>query len=46
VTRTVKGQKEIVIQIAALRGKGYPAPVALDTGGAKQDAGGKKGKRS
>jgi hypothetical protein len=46
VTRTVKGQKEIVIQIAALRGKGYPAPVALDAGGAKQDAGGKKGKRS
>lgn len=34
VTRTVKGQKEIVIEIAALRGKGYPAPVALDTGGA------------
>jgi lipoprotein-anchoring transpeptidase ErfK/SrfK len=34
VTRTIKGQKEIVIEIAALRGKGYPAPVALDTGGA------------
>ncbi len=46
VTRTVKGQKEIVIEIAALRGKGYPAPVALDTGGAAKDAGGKKGKRS
>ncbi len=45
VTRTVKGQKEIVIQIAALRGKGYPAPVALDTGGATKDAGAKKGKR-
>ena len=46
VTRTVKGQKEIVIELAALRGKGYPAPVALDTGGATKDAGAKKGKRS
>jgi len=46
VTRTVKGQKEIVLEIAALRGKGYPAPVALDTGGAQKDAGTKKGKRS
>jgi lipoprotein-anchoring transpeptidase ErfK/SrfK len=46
VTRTVKGQKEIVIELAALRGKGYPAPVALDTGGATKDAGGKKAKRS
>jgi lipoprotein-anchoring transpeptidase ErfK/SrfK len=27
VTRNVKGQKEIVIEIAALKGKGYPAPV-------------------
>jgi hypothetical protein len=34
VTRTIKGQKEIVIELAALKGKGYPAPVALDTGGA------------
>ena len=25
-------QKEIVIDIAALHGKGYPAPVALNTG--------------
>ena len=33
-TKTVKGQKEIVVDIAALRGKGYPAPVNLDTGGA------------
>jgi len=32
VTRTIKGQKEIVIELAALKGKGYPAPVALDTG--------------
>lgn len=27
VTRAVKGKKEITIQIAALAGKGYPAPV-------------------
>ena len=32
VTRTIKGGKEVVIEIAALRGKGYPAPVDLDTG--------------
>jgi lipoprotein-anchoring transpeptidase ErfK/SrfK len=36
VTRTFKGAKEVVIEIAALQGKGYPAPVALNTGGAKQ----------
>ena len=35
-TKTVKGQKEVVVDIAALRGKGYPAPVNLDTGGAPQ----------
>ena len=29
---TTANQKEIVIDIAALRGKGYPAPVALNTG--------------
>jgi lipoprotein-anchoring transpeptidase ErfK/SrfK len=34
VTRTVKGKKEVVIEVAALKGKGYPAPVALNTGGA------------
>ncbi|HKS27712.1 MAG TPA: L,D-transpeptidase [Pyrinomonadaceae bacterium] len=34
VTRTVKGKKEIVIEVAALKGKGYPAPVAMSTGGA------------
>jgi L,D-transpeptidase ErfK/SrfK len=33
LTRAVKGKKEIVVEIAALRGKGYPAPVNLDTGG-------------
>jgi lipoprotein-anchoring transpeptidase ErfK/SrfK len=36
VTRTVKGKKEIVIEIAALKGKGYPAPVDLSTGGASK----------
>ena len=25
-TKTVKGKKEVVIEVAALRGKGYPAP--------------------
>jgi lipoprotein-anchoring transpeptidase ErfK/SrfK len=30
--RALKNQKEIVIEIAALEGKGYPAPVDLDTG--------------
>jgi lipoprotein-anchoring transpeptidase ErfK/SrfK len=35
-TKTIKGQKEVVIEVAALRGKGYPAPVNLDAGGAKQ----------
>jgi lipoprotein-anchoring transpeptidase ErfK/SrfK len=35
-TKTIKGEKEIVIDIAALRGKGYPAPANLDTGGAPQ----------
>lgn len=30
--RTAKNQKEIVIEIAELKGKGYPAPVDLDTG--------------
>jgi hypothetical protein len=32
VTRRIKGEKEIVIEIAALAGKGYPAPVGLDNG--------------
>ena len=36
VTRAVKGRKEVAIEIAALRGKGYPAPVDLNTGGAPQ----------
>ncbi|MFN2481296.1 MAG: L,D-transpeptidase [Pyrinomonadaceae bacterium] len=49
VTRNVKGQKEIVIEIAALKGKGYPVPVGggFGTKGQdKQDATAlKKGKR-
>jgi lipoprotein-anchoring transpeptidase ErfK/SrfK len=32
ITSTIKGKKEIVIDIAALKGKGYPAPVNFDTG--------------
>lgn len=32
VTRSIKGKKEVVIEIAALKGKGYPPPVVLDTG--------------
>jgi lipoprotein-anchoring transpeptidase ErfK/SrfK len=33
VTRSVKGKKEVVIEIAALKGKGYPAPVNAGPGG-------------
>lgn len=32
VTRKVIGQKEIVVAISALKGKGYPLPVAYNTG--------------
>jgi lipoprotein-anchoring transpeptidase ErfK/SrfK len=48
VTRTVKGQKEMVFELAALKGKGYPVPVALDTGGgaAKKSAPATKKKNS
>ncbi|MFL6229239.1 MAG: L,D-transpeptidase, partial [Pyrinomonadaceae bacterium] len=48
VTRNVKGQKEVVIEIDALRGKGYPAPVgdAFNTNDQKQNATApKKGKK-
>jgi hypothetical protein len=31
-TKTVVGRKEIMVPIAALQGKGYPAPVNLNTG--------------
>lgn len=30
VTRNIKGAKEVVIEVAALRGKGYPAPVNIN----------------
>jgi hypothetical protein len=30
VTRNIKGAKEIVVEVAALRGKGYPAPVNIN----------------
>jgi L,D-transpeptidase ErfK/SrfK len=33
-----KNQKEIVIELVALKGKGYPAPVNLDTGSGKPAA--------
>jgi hypothetical protein len=32
VTRTIKGGKEVGVEIPALLGKGYPAPVDLDAG--------------
>src|SRR5437660_6724721 len=34
-TRVANNQKEIVIEIAALKGKGYPSPADLDTGSGK-----------
>ena len=38
MTAVLKNQKEIVIEIGALKGKGYPAPVAFDTGSGKTRA--------
>lgn len=38
VTRTIKGGKEVVVEIPALLGKGYPAPVDLDAGVAAKKA--------
>ncbi len=32
VTRTIKGKKEVVFDLAELKGKGYPAPVAMNVG--------------
>jgi lipoprotein-anchoring transpeptidase ErfK/SrfK len=32
-TKTIKGAKEATIEIAALKGKGYPAAIDLNTGG-------------
>ena len=31
VTRNIKGSKEIVVDVAALRGKGYPAAVSINS---------------
>lgn len=36
VTSKVKGRPDVLVPIAELQGKGYPAPVALDDGGAKR----------
>jgi len=36
VTRAIKGSKEVVVEIPALLGKGYPSPVELDTGAPKK----------
>jgi len=36
-TTTIVGRKEIAIPLPAAQGKGYPAPVALNTGGAPAD---------
>jgi lipoprotein-anchoring transpeptidase ErfK/SrfK len=33
--KTTKNQKEVIIEISSLAGKGYPAPVDLDTGSGK-----------
>ncbi|MGH9945344.1 MAG: L,D-transpeptidase [Pyrinomonadaceae bacterium] len=41
VTRSVKGRKEIVVEIAALKGKGYPASVNL-VNASGQSSGGKR----
>jgi hypothetical protein len=39
ITRNVKGEKEVIIEVAALNGKGYPEPVQLNNGGAPQKTG-------
>ena len=46
VTRTVKGQREIAIDIAALRGKGYPVPVNLNPPEQPEKKDGGGGKRN
>jgi lipoprotein-anchoring transpeptidase ErfK/SrfK len=38
VTSTLKGKKEAIVEIKALAGKGYPAPVELNSGGTKKAA--------
>ena len=42
VTRRVKGEKEVVIVIASLAGKGYSAPVELDSGTSVKDQANRK----
>lgn len=37
-TKTIVGRKEVAVPIAALNGKGYPAPVALNAGTAQASA--------
>jgi len=44
VTYNVKGDKEVVIEVAALRGKGYPAPVNLSPAPTPEPAAPKKKK--
>jgi lipoprotein-anchoring transpeptidase ErfK/SrfK len=39
ITRSVKGEKEVIIEVAALNGKGYPEPVQLNDGGAPKRTG-------
>ena len=50
VTTTIRGARQVAIPIAALQGKGYPAPVNLDTGGGGasrgRNAGGSGGRAS
>jgi len=36
VTSKVKGQTDVLVTLAAMQGKGYPAPAALDDGRAKK----------
>jgi hypothetical protein len=46
-TKTIKGAKEATIEIAALKGKGYPAPADLNTGGkTSKPLGGSTGKNT
>jgi hypothetical protein len=38
LTKQIKGRKEVVVEIAALAGKGYPAPIDMETGKPPQPA--------
>jgi hypothetical protein len=46
VTYTITGQKAVAIEIAALKGKGYPAPVDLDAGKASKTTAARHHRRS